>query len=93
MLPPGELASSGIDLDAVPVPRIEEIFGPGTFTRPMPEQAAVAGQRDGEVLRPGCCDAVGGASAAGPWPGHMPPPTFIRWHIPFTPRATRGMRL
>jgi hypothetical protein len=37
MLPPTELAFSGIDLDAVPLPRIEEISGPGTFTRPMPE--------------------------------------------------------
>jgi hypothetical protein len=33
-----ELASSGIDLDGVPVPRIEEIFEPGTFTRPMPNR-------------------------------------------------------
>jgi hypothetical protein len=93
MLPPRELASSGIDLDAVPVPRIEEIFGRGTFTRPMPEHAAVVGQRGREVLRPDCCDAVGGASGAGPWPCHMPPPAFIRWHILFTSRATSGMRL
>jgi hypothetical protein len=34
-----------MDLDAVPVPRIEETSEPGTFTRPMPEQAAVLGQR------------------------------------------------
>jgi hypothetical protein len=61
MLPPKEPASTGIGLDAVPVPRIEEIFGPGTFTRPMPEQAAVLGQRGRQVLRPGCCDAGGGA--------------------------------
>jgi thioredoxin reductase (NADPH) len=65
MLPPRELASSGIGRDAVPVPRIEEIFGRGTFTRPMAEHAAVAGQRGGEVPRPHCCDAVGGAA-----PGH-----------------------
>jgi hypothetical protein len=66
MVPQRELASTGIDLDAVPVPRIEEIFGRGTFTRPMPEQAAVLGQRGRQVLRPSCCDAVGGAAPAGP---------------------------
>ena len=60
-----ELASSGIGRDAVPVPRIEEIFERGTFTRPMAEHAAIAGQRGGEVPRPHCCDAVGGAA-----PGH-----------------------
>lgn len=52
MLPPTELAFSGIDLDSVPVPRIEETSGPGTFTRPMPEQAAILGQRGRQVLRP-----------------------------------------
>jgi hypothetical protein len=93
MLPPRELASSGIDLDSMPAPRIEEIFGQATFTRPMPEHAGVAGQWGGEVLRPDCCDAVGGAAAAGPWRCHMPPPAFICWHILFTPRATRRMRL
>ena len=36
MLPPRELASTGIGLDAMPLPRIEEISGRGTFTRPMP---------------------------------------------------------
>jgi hypothetical protein len=50
----------------VSVPRIEEIFGRGTFTRPMPEHAAVLGQRGRQVLRPSSCDAVGGAAPAGP---------------------------
>ena len=66
MLPPTEPALSGIDLDAVPLPRIEEISERGTFTRPMPEQAAVLGQRGRPDLRPHCRDAVGGAVPAGP---------------------------
>ena len=79
MLPSRELASSGIDLDAVPAPRIDEIFGPGTSTRPMPEQAA----RSSASM----ADRSSGPTAATPSavprpPGHMPPPTFIRRHIP-----------
>ena len=61
----GSWPPSGTGLGAVPVPRIKEIFGPGTFTRPIPEQAAVLGQRGRQVLRPNSCNAVGGASAAG----------------------------
>jgi hypothetical protein len=78
MLPPRELASTGIDLDAVPVPRIEEIFGRGTFTRPIPEHAAVPGQRADRSSGP----AAATPSGAPHPPGHMPPPAFIRWHIP-----------
>jgi hypothetical protein len=59
-------AFSGIDLDAMPVPRIEEISEQRTFTRPMPGQAAVLGQRGRQVLRPHFCDVVGGAVLAGP---------------------------
>jgi hypothetical protein len=73
MLPPTELAFSGIDLDAVPLPRIEEISGRGTFTRPMPEQAAVLGQRGRQVLRP----TAATPSAVPRPPGHTPPPTLI----------------
>ena len=76
MLPPRELAFSGIDLDAVPVPRTEEVFGRGTFTRPMPGQAAVLGQRGRQVLRPHCYD---GAVPAGP---HAPGDTYPPAHPP-----------
>jgi len=78
MLPPRELASSRIGLGAVPVPRIKEISGRGTFARPMPGQAAVPGQRGRQVLRSSCRDAVGGPRP----PDHMPPTAYIRWHIP-----------
>jgi hypothetical protein len=88
MRPPRELASTGIDLDAVSVPRIEEIFGRGTFTRPMPEHAAVLGQRGRQVLRP----APATPSAVPRPPGHMPPPAFIRWHIPAQITQIRPLR-
>ena len=86
MLPPAELASTGIDLDAVPVPRIEEIFRRGTFTRPMPGQAAVLGQRGRQVLRP----TAATPSAVPCPPGHMPPSAFIAGTSPRrSPRSAR----
>jgi hypothetical protein len=92
-LPPMELAFSGIDLDAVPVPRIEETSEPGTFTRPMPEQAAVLGQRGRQVLRPRCCDAAGGAVAAGPHAAaDTYPLAFPRADHPELPAADQSRR-
>jgi hypothetical protein len=79
MLPPTELAFSGIDLDAVPLPRIEETFR----ARHLHTAHARTGSSPRPARRTGPPAQLPTTPSAVPRPpGHMPPPTLIRWHIP-----------
>jgi ATP-dependent Clp protease ATP-binding subunit ClpA len=84
------LASIGIDLDAVRA-RIEEVFGPGAFTRAMPEacRSRRPAWRKGSPAhllrrrrRCRASRAVAVPQAAG---------ANLAGHIPFTPRAKKGL--
>jgi len=84
------LASIGIDLDAVRA-RIEEVFGPGAFTRAMPDAcrsrrpAWRKGSRAQRLRRRRRCrtgQGVAVAQAAGAYPAA---------HIPFTARAKKSL--